>query len=204
MTRVMIVDDEQEMSRLLKMLLEMEGFTVETSATGAGALEKAAVQAPDVFMVDYHLHDMSGEELIRKLRAVETLAVTPIVVASGRDVEPEVKRAGATEFILKPFEPDGLIELLNRMAAEAAAAKTTMTTAAVSTPAEDTTEIAIAALMQAADDTTKIAMVAVTLAHETIHAEDAAPKGAEAAPAKSEGERVVPAADAEGQTQKTE
>lgn len=120
MTRVMIVDDELEMSRLLKMLLEMEGFTVVTSPTGNGALETAALEAPDVFMVDYHLHDMSGEDLIRKLRANPALAAVPIVVASGRDVEPEVKRAGATDFMLKPFEPDALIETLRRLTAKAA------------------------------------------------------------------------------------
>jgi DNA-binding response OmpR family regulator len=111
----MIVDDEVEMSRLLKMLLEMEGFTVETSTTGSGALEKAAVQAPNIFMVDYHLRDMSGEELIRQLRTKDGLATTPIIVASGRDVEPEVRRAGATEFMLKPFEPDELIAALKRL-----------------------------------------------------------------------------------------
>lgn len=116
MTRVMIVDDELEMSRLLKMLLELEGFSVETTPTGEGALAKAVVQVPDVFMVDYHLHDMSGEDLIRKLRAQDALVHVPIVVASGRDVEPEVLRAGATEFMLKPFEPDDLIATLKRLA----------------------------------------------------------------------------------------
>ena len=115
MTRVMIVDDELEMSRLLKMLLELEGFSVETTPTGEGALEKTALQPPDIYMVDYHLHDMSGEELIRKLRAQEPLADVPIVVASGRDVELEVRRAGATEFMLKPFEPDDLIAMLKRL-----------------------------------------------------------------------------------------
>lgn len=115
MTRVMIVDDEIEMSRLLKMLLELEGFTVETTPTGEGALVKATALAPDVFMVDYHLNDMSGEDLIRKLRLLETSMQVPIVVVSGRDVEPEVLRAGATEFVLKPFEPDDLIATLKRV-----------------------------------------------------------------------------------------
>lgn len=115
MTRVMIVDDELEMMRLLKMLLELEGFTVDTAPSGEGALAKTAMQAPDIYMVDYHLHDMSGEDLIRKLRAQMALAQVPIVVASGRDVEPEVLRAGATEFMLKPFEPDDLIATLKRL-----------------------------------------------------------------------------------------
>ena len=117
MTRVMIVDDEIEMSRLLKMLLELEGFSVETTPSGEVALAKSAVQAPHVFMVDYHLHDMSGEDLIRKLRAQDALAQVPIVVVSGRDVEPEVLKAGATEFMLKPFEPDDLIAPLKRLTA---------------------------------------------------------------------------------------
>lgn len=116
MTRVMIVDDEVEMSRLLKMLLELEGFIVDTSLSGTLAMEKAMAEAPDVFMIDYHLQDMSGDTLIRQLRAIETFAHAPIIVASGRDVEPEVKRAGATEFMLKPFEPDALIEALKRLA----------------------------------------------------------------------------------------
>jgi two-component system phosphate regulon response regulator PhoB len=111
----MIVDDEIEMSRLLKMLLELEGFSVETAPTGEGALAKLAVQTPHILMVDYHLHDMSGEELIRKLRAQEALANVPIVVVSGRDVEHEVLKTGATEFMLKPFEPDDLIATLKRL-----------------------------------------------------------------------------------------
>ena len=115
MTRVMIVDDEIEMTRLLKMLLELEGFSVDTTPTAEGALAKATAQVPDIFIVDYHLHDMSGEELIRKLRAQNAFVQVPIVVASGRDVESEVLLAGATEFLLKPFEPDDLIATLKRL-----------------------------------------------------------------------------------------
>lgn len=111
----MIIDDEVEMTRLLKMLLELEGFSVSSSPSGAGALEKIASETPDVFMIDYHLSDMSGDRVIGSIRAIEKYARTPIVVVSGRDVEAEVRRAGADDFMLKPFEPDALIATLKRM-----------------------------------------------------------------------------------------
>jgi two-component system chemotaxis response regulator CheY len=104
------------MSRLLKMLLELEGFAVESAANGEGALALTEMKAPDVVMVDYHLNDMTGLELISKLREREHLASTPVLVASGRDIEPEARSAGATEFLLKPFEPDELIAALRRLA----------------------------------------------------------------------------------------
>ncbi|KXK49274.1 MAG: Regulatory protein AtoC [Anaerolineae bacterium] len=117
MNRVLIVDDEVEMSRLLKMLLELEGFAVESAPNGATALALTEQQAPDVVMVDFHLNDMTGLELISKFREREHLASTPVLVASGKDIEPEARKAGATEFLLKPFEPDELIVALRRLTA---------------------------------------------------------------------------------------
>lgn len=119
MNRVLIVDDEVEMSRLLKMLLELEGFAVDSAPNGAVALALTEQQAPDVVMVDFHLNDMTGFELIAKFREREHLAAIPILVASGKDIEPEARKAGATEFLLKPFEPDELIATLRRLATAA-------------------------------------------------------------------------------------
>lgn len=98
------------------MLLEMEGFAVDSASTGAAALALTEQQSPDVVMVDYHLNDMTGLELITKLRERDHLSATPVLVASGRDIEPEARKAGATEFLLKPFEPDDLIAALKRLA----------------------------------------------------------------------------------------
>jgi DNA-binding response OmpR family regulator len=106
----MIVDDDRTTVRLLQTLLEMDGFDVVVMGYGQQALEQARQTPPDLFLVDYHLADMDGVELIRKLRAEPALVRTPIVVASGRDVQDEVLKAGANQFLVKPFEPNNLAQ----------------------------------------------------------------------------------------------
>lgn len=70
---------------------------------------------PDIFLMDYHLSDMHGVELVRELRASAEFANTPIIVASGMDVSEEVIGAGANSFLVKPFEPDDLPALFNKL-----------------------------------------------------------------------------------------
>jgi len=108
--KIMIVDDDRTTVRLLQTLLEMDGFDVEVVGYGQQALERATQTNPDLFLVDYHLADMDGVELILQLRADPRFAHTPIVVASGRDVEAEVLEAGANLFMVKPFEPNSLAD----------------------------------------------------------------------------------------------
>jgi len=104
----MIVDDDRTTVTLLKTLLEMDGFDVVLVSRGAQVLEKAQQEKPDVFMLDYHLADMEGTTIVKNLRAESQFARTPIVVASGLNVEDEAKKAGANMFLTKPFEPGDL------------------------------------------------------------------------------------------------
>jgi DNA-binding response OmpR family regulator len=106
--RILIVDDDRTTVRLLQTLLEMDGFEVFTAARGQQALDMAHDVHPDVFLVDFHLHDMNGVELITALRQIDGFASTPIVVASGLDKEDEALAAGANKFMIKPFEPNDL------------------------------------------------------------------------------------------------
>lgn len=110
MPKIMIVDDDRTTVKLLQTLLEMDGFEVMVAGRGQQALELALQSPPDVFLIDFHLLDMDGTELILHLRAVPTFAETPIVVASGRNVEDAVLDAGADLFLVKPFEPSTLAE----------------------------------------------------------------------------------------------
>lgn len=107
MPRILVVDDDRSMTALLKTLLEMEpeGFQVEVSSTGSGVVDLAYANPPDLFMVDYNLKDMAGVELIQHLRQHTDFSTTPIVMASGLNVEKEAYAAGANLFLLKPFEP---------------------------------------------------------------------------------------------------
>lgn len=112
--KVMIVDDDRNSTSLLKTLLEMDGFEVVVVARGLDALPKANEFVPNVFLVDYHLNDISGIDLIEQLRATSLFSNTPIIMASGRDVGKEATAAGANLFLVKPYDPDVLsAELLS-------------------------------------------------------------------------------------------
>ncbi|MBI5960400.1 MAG: response regulator [Chloroflexi bacterium] len=113
MPKIMIVDDDRTTVKLLQTLLEMDGFEVVVTGYGQQALELANSTHPDIFLVDYHLADMDGVELVLQLRASPTFAHTPIVVASGRNVEDKVLDAGANLFLIKPFEPNKLADTFN-------------------------------------------------------------------------------------------
>ncbi len=111
MPKVLIVDDDPTTVKLLKTLLELDGFDVEIAARGHLAMEKAQDTNPDVFLIDYHLQDMEGVELVAHLRATAQFAQAPIIMASGLDREAEAFDAGANAFLIKPFEPNLLAEL---------------------------------------------------------------------------------------------
>lgn len=120
MVKVLIVDDDRTTVRLLQTLLELDGFEVEVAPRGADVVPIAEKFQPDIFLMDYHLSDMDGVEIVRDLRggaAAGKFSKTPIVVASGLDVEDEVIEAGANAFMVKPFEPEDLPPLFNRLIA---------------------------------------------------------------------------------------
>ncbi len=117
MSKVMIVDDDRTTVKLLQTLLELDGFDVQVVGRGSDVLPQAQVFVPEIFLMDYHLADTDGVEIIRQLRASEQFANTPIIMTSGLDVEDEALSAGASTFLIKPFEPEELPGLFNRLIA---------------------------------------------------------------------------------------
>lgn len=111
----MIVDDDTVTVSLLETLLELDGFTVLIARRGADVLPKMAEDKPDIMMIDYHLTDTEGVEVIKDVRAHEDFKDIPIVMASGMDMSSEAIEAGANEFLIKPFEPSELPDLFNRL-----------------------------------------------------------------------------------------
>lgn len=108
--KILIVDDDRTTVKLLQTLLEMDGFDVSMAARGETALEMAQEQQPDLILIDFHLTDMDGTDLLVRLRSTASLADTPIVMASGMDKEDEALNAGADLFLVKPFEPGSLAD----------------------------------------------------------------------------------------------
>ena len=115
-TRVLVVDDEPQILRALRINLRVRSYDVDTAATGAEALETAARHPPDLVILDLGLPDLDGVEVIEGLRGWTT---APIIVLSGRaDSMDKVEAldAGADDYVTKPFAME---ELLARMRAVA-------------------------------------------------------------------------------------
>lgn len=113
----MIVDDDQTTVSLLSTLLELDGFDVVAVRQGSEVIARAEAEHPALIMVDFHLTDMEGVEVIKAIRAHSTLSAVPIVMASGLDVSDAALAAGANKFLIKPFEPSDLPELFNTLIA---------------------------------------------------------------------------------------
>jgi two-component system, OmpR family, KDP operon response regulator KdpE len=114
MTRVLVVDDEPQILRALRINLRARQYEVATAASGAEALDEAAAHPPDLVILDLGLPDMDGVDVIGGLRG---WTAVPIIVLSGRaDSTDKVEAldAGADDYVTKPF---GMDELLARMRA---------------------------------------------------------------------------------------
>ncbi len=110
--RVLVVDDEPQILRALRVVLREAGFEADPAATAAEALDHAAVRPPDAAIVDLVLPDGDGVEVTRELR---TWTQAPIIVLSAIDEEDEKVRAlqaGADDYVTKPFGPRELVARL--------------------------------------------------------------------------------------------
>jgi two-component system KDP operon response regulator KdpE len=108
-TRVLVVDDEPQILRALRINLLARQYHVSTAATGAEALRAAANDHPDLVVLDLGLPDMDGVDVVRSLRAWSPV---PIVVLSGRlnsSAKVDALDAGADDYVTKPFNVEELL-----------------------------------------------------------------------------------------------
>ncbi len=115
MPSILVVDDDRTMITLLKTLLELEGFTVSTTPLGQTALQMTRDGKPDVVLMDVHLADGDGLQVLRQIRADADLATARVIMTSGLDMLEECRRAGSDAFILKPYAPDQLVGILKKL-----------------------------------------------------------------------------------------
>lgn len=115
MTQIIVVDDDNTNSSLIKMLLELDGFSVEACEDQERAEAKATPQT-QAFVIDCHLaRGRSGLDLLRAVRAGQTNAAeeTAVIITSGDyRREAESMDAGANLFLLKPYPPNALSEAI--------------------------------------------------------------------------------------------
>lgn len=112
--RVLTIDDEKQIRKLLKIGLEAEGFIVSDASGVAEGLEAVVKQKPDIVLLDLNLPDGYGLDLLRRIREFSDV---PVIVLSVKDKESdkiELLEAGADDYVTKPF---GMGELLARIRA---------------------------------------------------------------------------------------
>jgi two-component system KDP operon response regulator KdpE len=106
---VLVIDDEAQIRRLLRVSLEIQGFAVHDAATAAEGLQMVLGKKPDVVLLDLGLPDRDGGDALRELR---TWSSVPVIILSVRNAEEEIVRlldAGADDYVVKPFNTGELI-----------------------------------------------------------------------------------------------
>ena len=110
--RVLVVDDEQQILRALRVILREAGFEALPASTGEEALDLAALQHPDAGIIDLLLPDMDGVELCRRLREWTDVPLIVLSAVGDEDAKVRALAAGADDYVTKPFGPRELVARL--------------------------------------------------------------------------------------------
>lgn len=118
MATILAVDDSASMRQMVSFTLQGAGYDVIEASDGQEAYDKAKQQSVDLVLSDVNMPVMDGITLIKNLRALDTYKYTPILMLtteSAGDKKSEGKAAGATGWIVKPFNPDQLVNTIKKV-----------------------------------------------------------------------------------------
>jgi two-component system, OmpR family, KDP operon response regulator KdpE len=110
---ILIVDDEEEIRKMLNIFLDTADFKVVESETGKQAIRMAASVKPDLVLLDLGLPDMDGKEVITSLRQWSRVPIIVLTVRSADDEVASALNAGADDYVTKPFGADVLLARIN-------------------------------------------------------------------------------------------
>jgi len=112
--RILVVDDEPQIRRVMRMTLPGEGYEVEDARTGEEALDKLRAGRYDLMLLDWNLPGMGGLEACRQVRSSSDVAIIMLTIRNAEQDKVQALDAGADDFITKPFS---MPELLARIRA---------------------------------------------------------------------------------------
>jgi len=118
MTKILAVDDSASMRQMVTFTLKSAGFDVTDASDGDEALNIAKSQAFDVVITDVNMPNMDGISLCKELRSLPSFKFTPILMLtteSSAEKKQAGRSAGATGWIVKPFNPDQLLATVNKV-----------------------------------------------------------------------------------------
>jgi CheY-like chemotaxis protein len=113
--KVMLIEDDATMRSVLRTLLEIEGYEVTVVPEfrqETEVIENILKAIPDFLLLDVHLRNLSGIEIMQKLHNEPLMQRTRVIMTSGMDMKDQCLRAGASYFLMKPYMPDELIGML--------------------------------------------------------------------------------------------
>jgi two-component system chemotaxis response regulator CheY len=115
---ILVVDDSPSMREMIRFTLKSAGYRVIAVSDGVEAMQYAIENPVNLVVTDINMPNMDGITLIQELRKLESYKHTPILTLtteSGDDLKQDGKDAGATGWIVKPFDPDSLLKVIKRV-----------------------------------------------------------------------------------------
>src|SRR3954470_5982824 len=113
-SRVLVVDDEPQITRVLRTVLSSQGYQVQTASEGESALTNFAEFRPELVITDLYMPHMDGIELCKRIRAMSAVPIIVLSVKGEERTKVEALDSGADDYVTKPF---GIDELLARVRA---------------------------------------------------------------------------------------
>jgi two-component system CheB/CheR fusion protein len=120
MTRVLLVEDSEDVLYLLQIQLEWMGYTIDTATNAIAALNLAQRICPDVIVSDLKMPDIDGVEFIRRVRRIRSLANVPAIALTGTSMGLDIQEAlanGFTAHLTKPVEGSDLAKQIEQLTA---------------------------------------------------------------------------------------
>lgn len=115
--RILAVDDSRSIRKMISFILCGAGYEVVEAEDGRDGLDKAKLAHMDLVLTDQNMGQMDGLTLVRSLRALPEYKVTPILILtteSSGEIKAQGKAAGATGWMVKPFDPARLLEVVKK------------------------------------------------------------------------------------------
>jgi len=115
--RVLLVEDHPTMREAMRMVLADEGFTVDAAEDGTRALDVITSERPDLVLLDLNIPGIPGSELLAALRSSPQTSDIPVIVVTAEEEEGRraAMRAGADDYLTKPFSPRALVRTVERV-----------------------------------------------------------------------------------------
>lgn len=117
MHKILVVDDEEDVVRLVQFRLAKEGFEIISCGDGQTALRLADEEKPDLIILDIMMPLMDGMEVLRQVRSHRTTSRTPVIMLTAKTASvtvDEARQLWVSDYIMKPFDPEKLVQKVKR------------------------------------------------------------------------------------------